>query len=184
MIYFGALYAFFGAVFGIEALKGSIYFNSMFLGISDIIGQALVTPVLRRFKRKPVIYIGYAVIVAIAITFIWVVVPPECSVDMMNFCWQKIFQIAAISLLKIDCMIMYGIVFLYTSEVFPSEYRGIGTSFSSVLGRFGAILAPLITNIMIDHDLYPQISFGVPSLLVMFISLFGKETFGKMTERH
>ena len=38
MIYFAVLYAFYGTIFGIEALKGSIYFNSMFLGISDIIG--------------------------------------------------------------------------------------------------------------------------------------------------
>ena len=94
-------------------------------------------------------------IILTSVGFALVKVPEECLASSDNWCWQKIFQIVAISLLKIDCMISFGVVFLYTSEVFPSEYRGIGTALSSVLGRFGAILAPLITNIMIDADLYP-----------------------------
>lgn len=41
------------------------------------------------------------------------------------------------------------------SEVFPAEYRGIGTGFVSLIGRFGGLLAPFVCAILITKDIYP-----------------------------
>lgn len=81
--------------------------------------------------------------------------------------------------MKVLILIAFGISYLYMNEIFPSEIRGIGVGVCVVIGRFGGILAPFISNLLINYDIYPQISFGAVSFIAIFIVMLGEETFGK-----
>ena len=78
LTYFTCVYNFYGSVFGIEALKGSILFNLAFLATADILGSLFIEPVLKRFTRKGTFYFTLMVNIAIACVFYFVQVPPEC----------------------------------------------------------------------------------------------------------
>ena len=40
-------------------------------------------------------------------------------------------------------------VYVYCPELFPTEVRGQGLSFATVMGSFGSLLAPIITDLMV-----------------------------------
>ena len=44
--------------------------------------------------------------------------------------------------------ILIGNIYVYMAEIYPSEFRGIGTSLVTVIGRIGNILAPLAANML------------------------------------
>jgi hypothetical protein len=65
------------------------------------------------------------------------------------------------------------------SECFPSVFRGIGVGFVAIIGRAGCIFAPFVSDTLTSEDIYPQISFGVVSFLVLFLVVPANETFGR-----
>ena len=40
----------------------------------------------------------------------------------------------------------FGVIFVFTSESFPTEYRGTAFSVVNTLGRMGAIIAPMVAD--------------------------------------
>ena len=72
IIYFVCVYDYYGSLFGIEALKGSIYFNSIFLAAADVIGCLLIKPVLKHYKRKSSTSILFFIICIISLGFLFV----------------------------------------------------------------------------------------------------------------
>jgi len=59
------------------------------------------------------------------------------------------------SLVKISIGINLGTMYVYTAEIFPSEFRAIGTSLVTVISRTGNILAPLVSNILQNINIMP-----------------------------
>lgn len=49
----------------------------------------------------------------------------------------------------------FGISYTYNTEVYSTEYRGIGMGCSVLIGRLGGILAPFVANYLIDIGFYP-----------------------------
>ena len=72
-------YCYYGSIFGIKALKGSIYFNSTFSAIADLIGYILIGCTLNNFKRRTVFFWCFIITVLAAISFYFVKVPEECE---------------------------------------------------------------------------------------------------------
>lgn len=42
----------------------------------------------------------------------------------------------------------FGCIFVYTAELYPTEYRGIGVGACSSFARIGGILAPLAASLV------------------------------------
>ena len=72
MFYFIAEFNYYGSIFGIEALKGDIYFNSIFSAFSDLIGNLLIEPILKRCRRKSVYFITFFIVTIAGIFFIFI----------------------------------------------------------------------------------------------------------------
>ena len=53
----------------------------MFLAVSDIIGSFMIAPILKRFKRKPSVYVTLVLMGIVGLGFIFVQVPKECILD-------------------------------------------------------------------------------------------------------
>jgi Na+/melibiose symporter-like transporter len=62
-------------VFGLEALKASIYFNSIFSALADLFGNLLIQPVVKRFKRKRIFYLVFSLCLIFSSGFLIINVP-------------------------------------------------------------------------------------------------------------
>lgn len=73
----------------------------------------------------------------------------------------------------------YGTVYIFTAEQFPTPVRNVGLGASSMVARFGGILAPYI-NVLADiWKPFPLIIFGTLAFIGGLLSLYLPETLGK-----
>jgi hypothetical protein len=81
-------YCYYGSIFGLEALKGSIYFNSIFSAGADLIGYTFVAWTLENVRRKVVFMTTLSMIVAISVVvgFNFIAVPYACTLEGTQ-CW-------------------------------------------------------------------------------------------------
>jgi len=45
----------------------------------------------------------------------------------------------------------FAVVFVYSVEIFPTEYRGVGLGGCSMCARIGGILAPIVGGMVSNH---------------------------------
>ena len=58
-------------------------------------------------------------------------------------------------MIRIVMCIAIGCSYLYMAEIFPSVFRGICVGMVSIIGRIGCMLAPLVADTLISHDIIP-----------------------------
>jgi len=63
------------------------------------------------------------------------------------------------------------------TEVFPSNYRGIGVGTVCFIGRMGNVFAPYTSNYLQQIDVYPQLSYGLAAIIGIIVVIPGDETF-------
>jgi Na+/melibiose symporter-like transporter len=80
-------YVYYGSIFGLEALKGSIYFNSIFSALADIVGYFLVSITLAKIRRRVVFSVTLTLIMLASLAFYFIVIPDPCADDESDFCW-------------------------------------------------------------------------------------------------
>ncbi len=138
-------YTYFGSLFGVSALSGSIYLNSFFQSTADIIGPSFVDVTSRKFDRRVVFIVCFIFVVIFSLSIFFVQIPEDCDNDS-TYCAQKIIQTLLASLIKIFINIGYGSFYCYMNEIFPTVHRGIGITLVTIIGRIGNILAPFMSN--------------------------------------
>jgi putative MFS transporter len=62
---------------------------------------------------------------------------------------------------------MWGTLYTYTTEVYPTTLRTIGFGLSSSLGRIGGAIAPVISGRLIEENLY--ITLHVSSTILVIV---------------
>ncbi|KAF5287122.1 hypothetical protein FQA39_LY16045 [Lamprigera yunnana] len=81
-------------------------------------------------------------------------------------------------LAKFAISISISLSYVYTSEMFPTPFRGFLLSFSSMFGRIGSVLAPQMPLLETFWEHMPSTIFGSVSLLAGLLSLLLPETMG------
>ncbi|XP_072014758.1 organic cation transporter protein-like [Amphiura filiformis] len=80
---------------------------------------------------------------------------------------------------KFAITITFAIVFIFTTEQFPTVVRNVGLGMCSALGRLGSVSAPLIFIMSEFWEPLPFVVFGVLSIAGGLASLLLPETKGK-----
>jgi Na+/melibiose symporter-like transporter len=80
-------YVYYGTVFGLEALKGSIYFESLFSSGASMIGYLFVKCMLSRFRRRSVFTGTLVLILFTSLAFYLLKIPDACADDPDYYCW-------------------------------------------------------------------------------------------------
>lgn len=74
--------------------------------------------------------------------------------------WWLTVTVSMIGKFCITCS--FGIVYVFTTELFPTVVRNVGLGSASFCARFGSILAPFIRELgNATHPVVPQIVFGI-----------------------
>ncbi|KAH9633801.1 hypothetical protein HF086_005435 [Spodoptera exigua] len=79
---------------------------------------------------------------------------------------------------KFGISVVFTSLYLFTSELYPTQYRHRLLAFSSMVGRIGSITAPLTPLLMDYWDGIPSVMFGAMGILSGVLVLTQPETLG------
>ena len=80
---------------------------------------------------------------------------------------------------KLAITTSYGIVYIYTAELFPTVIRNVGVGASSLCARIGGIICPYINLLMNYWKPLPLIIYGVLAFTGGLLALILPETLNK-----
>ncbi|KAK6174434.1 hypothetical protein SNE40_017711 [Patella caerulea] len=135
-VWFSVSVTYFGIMLNLEFLVGNIYLNLFITAIIEVVCYAFVILTVDKLGRKKLICGCYflQILSLLAVIFILLYVPPDLNWLMTVF--TLIGQCGTIC--------SFAIVWLWTSELFPTELRNVGTGIGSASARVGALVAPYL----------------------------------------
>ena len=109
------------------------------------------------------------------------------AVSTLIFAWATnltVFVIAAL-VTSFFCLGVWGLVYAYTPELFPTAFRGTANGMAGVMARIAGIIAPYFTGYFLKNKavIDALIWFAVLSVIAgLVVLLLGVETKGKAVE--
>lgn len=158
---------YYGLSMNAVTMSGNKYINYIAVGAVEIPGYWTAVLLFDRIGRKPLLCCAFWMCAACQIGFIFM------TKDYYEL------SLAVYLMGKYSISIVVTCVYVYTNELFPTQYRGSLFSFASMVGRIGAISAPLTPALgtMVWKHL-PFVLFGSFAALSGFLVLLAPETKG------
>lgn len=158
---------YYGLSWNTNNLGGNDLLNFVISGAVEFPAYTMLLFTLNRWGRRNILC--YCMLVAGTMLLATIIVPEEHN-------WLKIL---CAMLGKMAITSSYGTVYIFTTEQFPTPVRNVGLGASSMVARFGGILAPYI-NVLADiWKPFPLIIFGSLAFIGGLLSLYLPETLGK-----
>lgn len=157
---------FYGVAQYIGKIGGNIFLNVTISAACTIPGTLLSIPLMKCMGRKPLV-ISTLLITAICM-FAIAVVP-----DSIPF-----GQVALACVAGAGFFIVFIVIYLYASEIFPTVVRNAGIGLVSMLCRVGSMAAPFVADMGSYEHWIPPFIFGILPLISAALSLFMPETKG------
>ncbi|XP_063622411.1 organic cation transporter-like protein [Cydia splendana] len=158
---------YYGLSMNAVTMSGNKYINYIAVGAVEIPGYWTAVLLFDRIGRKPLLCCAF-----------WM-----CAVCQIGFIFMTKdyyeLSLAVYLVGKYSISIVVTCVYVYTNELFPTQYRGSLFSFASMIGRIGAISAPLTPALgtMVWKHL-PFVLFGSFATLSGLLVLLAPETKG------
>ncbi|CAH2089070.1 unnamed protein product [Euphydryas editha] len=154
----------YGMMISSVLISGNKYLNFALLIMMDIPANVLYWVALSKYKRKMPLIVSFIVggVFCISQPFL-----PK------GYAW---LGLALFMMFEMLATFSYNIVYMYTSELFPTYTRNSMHSICSAVGRVGSLLAPQTPLLMTYWTGLPALIFGVSSLLSGALTLFMPET--------
>ncbi|XP_069979925.1 organic cation transporter protein [Penaeus vannamei] len=136
------------------SLSGTTYSKDPFLyvvlsSLVEVPGYSGLTPVVGRFGRRSVLSFNFTVC---AVAILTILATPK------SYTWM-IFSLALVGKLFITAS--YGLMYLVSSELFPTCVRSRGLNMSSMMARLGSIISPFIIDVLATSYWWsPSVMFG------------------------
>eukprot|EP01016_Furgasonia_blochmanni_P010706 TRINITY_DN1458_c0_g1_i11.p1 TRINITY_DN1458_c0_g1~~TRINITY_DN1458_c0_g1_i11.p1 ORF type:complete len:614 (-),score=58.13 TRINITY_DN1458_c0_g1_i11:63-1904(-) len=196
LYFFVMYYCYYGAYSALSSIGGSLYLNSALAAGAEGLAYLLMGP-LCKFRRKVVFSGCFFLNGLVGLAFFLVSIPDACRSDASNYCTEKIIQIALSFSSRLLVCIPFGVIYIYTNELFPTVIRSLGIGVSSFIGRFGdsslnrqilkndigGSAAPVVVGFCYNViHVHPMATFGLISFLACFCGSLLKETLGKKLE--
>lgn len=177
-VWFAVSICYYGISYFVPNLFGDRHLNFVLGGGIELAAYLLAFVVLGGFGRRIPLCLYLLLSGIICITM--VIIKNFISLDLANV--PAI--VTALALIgKAAVVSCFCIIFLYSSEVFPTVIRTVGVGSCTLFGRLGSLLAPqvLLLGELIIPDmpgLVPFITFGSLCLVAAVLVLYLPETLG------
>nr|AKN21556.1 slc22a-8 [Schmidtea mediterranea] len=163
---------YYGIIYNVENLAGSLYLNFILLGLVEIPAYVLNLLFLDRIGRRNLLIIS-----------LW----GTGVACLLSGCVPKYNTviIATIAMIgKLTVTMSYGVVYFYTSELFPTTVRNAAMGVSSMSARIGGTMATPI--LLLDHYFspLPMIIFAILSAVAGGLTFKMPETKGKPLDQN
>jgi OCT family organic cation transporter-like MFS transporter 4/5 len=124
----------FRSFFNVQNLGGSLHFNSFTTSISRAISVALLYFVIQRFDRRSLMR---TVMISKAAVFLLLL---RCTFNDVLLLPRILFH----NISSIAGWLDYAIIYIYSTEFFPTTLRQRSIGICSVFARIGSMIAPFI----------------------------------------
>ncbi|XP_032009291.1 LOW QUALITY PROTEIN: solute carrier family 22 member 20-like [Hylobates moloch] len=164
VIWFSNSVAYYGLAMDLRKFGLSLYLVQALFGIIDIPAMLVATTTMIYVGRRATVasFLILAGLMVIANMFV-----PE---------GMQILRIAQAALGKGCLASSFICVYLFTSELYPTEIRQMGMGFASVHARLGGLAAPLVTTLGEYSTILPPVIFGATAVLAGLAVCFLTET--------
>ncbi|XP_047531044.1 organic cation transporter protein-like [Vanessa atalanta] len=160
------VFVYYGLSIDSTSLSDTIYLNYILTCAIEIPGFFTAVLVLDRVGRRATLSSGFLFSALCNIVFVFI--PNELSV----------LRLVIYLLGKFGISMVMTSLYLYTSELYPTEFRHSLLAFSSMIGRIGSITAPLTPVLMEYWHGIPSLMFGGMGILSGILVLTQPETLG------
>ncbi|XP_032995949.1 solute carrier family 22 member 5 [Lacerta agilis] len=157
---------YFGLSLDTPNLHGDIYLNCFLSAVIEVpaytISWLLLHYLPRRYSMAGVLFLGGCVLLFIQL------VPPYLTV----------FSVTLVMIGKFGITAAFAMVYVYTTELYPTVVRNMGVGASSMASRFGSILSPYFVYLGAYDRFLPYILMGSLTVLAGILTLFLPESYG------
>ncbi|XP_071941426.1 organic cation transporter protein-like [Antedon mediterranea] len=164
---------YYGLSLNSSALAGDRFLNFFIIGLAEVPAYIVQIWALPRFGRRQLLLFFH--ILASVACIMTIVIPVETS-NGTNLT-PLIITMAFIG--KFCITLTYTVVWIYSSELFPTVIRTIGIGECSMMARIGGISAPYIMYSGKSVSWVPMVLFAVLSAIAGLIMLLLPETLNR-----
>ncbi|XP_032519592.2 solute carrier family 22 member 1-like [Danaus plexippus] len=154
----------YGMMISSVLINGNKYLNFALLIMMDIPSNIFYWLALSKYKRK------IPLMGSFVMGGIFCISQPFVPKDLA---WMGL---ALFMLFEMLATFSYNIVYMYTSELFPTYTRNSMHSICSAIGRVGSLIAPQTPLLMTYWSGLPALLFGLSSLVSGALTIFMPET--------
>ncbi|XP_049783521.1 organic cation transporter protein isoform X2 [Schistocerca cancellata] len=160
-------FVYYGLSINSTSLGGNKYLNFALVALVEIPGYTISWIAMNRFGRRSSLVISMLMCSATCLGAAFI--PQD-----VNWAVVLLFLLG-----KLGITCSFGIVVVYTAELYPTVMRSAGVGASSTISRLGAMVAPFVPLLGTYVEPLPLLLFGVVSLLAGVLSLLLPETLGR-----
>ncbi|KAM4703487.1 solute carrier family 22 member 15-like [Rhinophrynus dorsalis] len=162
---------YYGLTLNAGELKGNLYLNVALSGLVEV----PAFPLCLFFIEKPWSGRGKATsgfLVFAGFACIFTMFLPENTDSFLNQTVLALFG-------KLSVSAAFNVVYIYTSELYPTVVRNAGLGACAMACRFGGILAPFVPAMKSLNPSMPFVAFGISGISAGILSLLLPETRNK-----
>ncbi|NXT26176.1 S22FL protein, partial [Syrrhaptes paradoxus] len=170
-IWYVCSFVYYGLTLNAGELRGNLYLNVALSGLVEVPAFPLCMFFIEKSwsgRRKTVtcflIFAGFACILTM---FLPTNADLFLSPTLLVLCGKMMVSAA------------FNIMYIYTSELYPTVLRNAGLGICSMSCRFGGILAPFVPSMKSLSPSVPFVVFGISGLSAGFLTLLLPETLNK-----
>ncbi|XP_076469616.1 organic cation transporter protein-like [Babylonia areolata] len=167
---------FYGLNMNIGTLSGSVYLNFLLSGVVELVSYVLCIALLDRVGRRP---LNAGLMLLAGVTCSATCHPLVGGDESLQWVTVTMAMLG-----KLGVAGAFAIIWVYSSELFPTVIRNSGMGFCSVCAGIGAILAPYIAGLTQASGgktalMVPMVMFGLASIVAGLLLLLLPETLNK-----
>ncbi|XP_019725053.1 solute carrier family 22 member 13-like [Hippocampus comes] len=171
-IWFGASMMSFGLSLSVGSFGMNIYLTQFIFALVELLARLVTLPLIGRFGRRACQAVSL-LLGAIACLGLFVV-PKELPV---------VTTVVAV-FGKFASSVSFGILFVYSAELYPTTLRQSGMGLNTMWCRLGGILAPLIKLLSVYHHSLPMLVYGIVAFSAVGLCLLLPETLNTELQDH
>ncbi|CAH0399853.1 unnamed protein product [Chilo suppressalis] len=157
-------YFFYGVSQYVGQLSGDVFINVAASASVTLLGTLFSIPLLKAIGRKTILLIFNFVS---AFSLLLLIAVPQGAASVI-----------CASIGVVASFIVFVVVYLYCSELFPTVVRNAALGVSSMMARVGSMIAPFVIDLKLKAYWLPPLVFAVMPLIAGSLSLLLPETKG------
>lgn len=173
LLWLANCFVYYALILSTPTLAGNRFINFLIMGFVELPAVFLALYTTQKFGRRIPTCV-YHIIAGVPVTIVTFI--PKTSASGTDL---SALIVTLVMISKFAISASFSVVILYAKELFPTNLRGTSSGVCQVLGRIGAILAPMAAYATkTSYYWLPNIVFGFVSIGVGLLTLILPETSG------